>query len=188
LSFQAARDKILKHYKKTNWIYCISLILDPRHKAETFDLTAWGTEIKERSLRKFEEIYEIYLSEEPVLEVPEEDFIGNDEDIIDFNALYYSTPINYTNSQNSKQELEKYLSQPRSGSSVDILQWWKLNQAQFPVLAKMARDFLSISATSVPAERLFSKASLVIRKHRNRLSNESAQWLLCINSWSKKLL
>lgn len=68
LSFQEARDKILKHYKKTNWIYCISLILDPRHKAETFDLTAWGTEIKERSLRKFEEIHEIYLSEEPVLE------------------------------------------------------------------------------------------------------------------------
>jgi len=123
-----------------------------------------------------------------VSEVPEEeDLIGNDEDIIDFNALY-STPINFTNSQTSKQELEKYLSQPRSASSVDILQWWKLNQLQFPVLAKMARDFLSISATSVPAERLFSKASLVIRKHRNRLSNESAQWLLCINSWSKKLL
>lgn len=188
LSFQAARDKILKHYKKTNWIYCISLILDPRHKAETFDLTPWGTELKESSLRKFEEIYELYFKEEPVSEVPEEeDLIGNDEDIIDFNALY-STPINFTNSQNSKQELEKYLSQPRSASSVDILQWWKLNQLQFPVLAKMARDFLSISATSVPAERLFSKASLVIRKHRNRLSNESAQWLLCINSWSKKLL
>ncbi|KAL4113373.1 hypothetical protein QTP88_017005 [Uroleucon formosanum] len=120
-----------------------------------------GTEIKERSLRKFEEIHEIYLNEEPVLEMPEEDFIGNDEDIIDFNMLY-STPINYTNSQNSKQEPEKYLSQLRSASSVDILEWWKLNQVQFPVLAKMARDFLLISATSVPAERLFSKALLVI--------------------------
>ncbi|XP_050544823.1 uncharacterized protein LOC126907515 isoform X2 [Daktulosphaira vitifoliae] len=31
--------------------------------------------------------------------------------------------------------------------------------------------------TSVPAERLFSKASLVIRKHRNRLNNKSDQWL-----------
>ncbi|KAL4130945.1 hypothetical protein QTP88_008313 [Uroleucon formosanum] len=116
---------------------------------------------KRKGLRKFEEIHEIYLSEEPVLEVPE-DFIGNDEDIIDFNALY-STPVNYTNSQNSKQELEKYLSQPRSACSVDILEWEKLNQVQFPVLAKIARDFLSISATSVPAERLFSKASLVIQ-------------------------
>ena len=37
LAFQAGRDKLLKHYKKCNWIYCISLILDPRHKIECFD-------------------------------------------------------------------------------------------------------------------------------------------------------
>jgi len=90
-----------------------------------------------------------------VSEVPEEeDLIGNDKDIIDFNALY-STQINFPNSQNSKQELEKYLSQPKSASSVDILKWWKLNQLQLTVLSKLARDFLSISATSVPAETIF---------------------------------
>jgi len=57
LGFQVARDKILKHYKKTNWIYCVSLILDPRHKAETFDLTLWGVEIKNMSLKNFKVIY-----------------------------------------------------------------------------------------------------------------------------------
>ena len=36
LALQASRDKMLKHYIKTNWIYCSSLILDPRHKVETF--------------------------------------------------------------------------------------------------------------------------------------------------------
>jgi len=41
--------------KKTNWIHCTTLILDPRHKAETFDLTPWGSrELKKESLRKFE--------------------------------------------------------------------------------------------------------------------------------------
>ncbi|CAD6208883.1 GSCOCG00010705001-RA-CDS, partial [Cotesia congregata] len=29
--FQASRDKMLNHYRKTNWVYCSSLILDPRH-------------------------------------------------------------------------------------------------------------------------------------------------------------
>lgn len=28
--------------------------------------------------------------------------------------------------------------------------------------------------------------SLVIRKHRNRLNNQSARWLLCINSWAMR--
>lgn len=169
----------------------MSLVLDPRHKAKTFDLTPWGVEIKEKNLKTFENIYEEYVNLQPtsveLSTVDCADSIDSDEDIIDFNTLY-SNPSSVINFQNSKRELETYLSQPRGTRNKDILQWWKLNQVQFPILAKMAKDILSISATSVPVERLFSKASLVIRKHRNRLNNESAQWLLCINSWSNKLL
>lgn len=38
LAFQAARDKLIKYYNKTYWIYCVVLLLDPRHKLETFNL------------------------------------------------------------------------------------------------------------------------------------------------------
>jgi len=31
----AARDKLVKHYRKMNYIYCIVLIPDPRYKKET---------------------------------------------------------------------------------------------------------------------------------------------------------
>lgn len=41
-AFQASRDKLLKYYNLTNWIYGVVLILDPRHKLETFDKTCWG--------------------------------------------------------------------------------------------------------------------------------------------------
>lgn len=184
LGFQAARDKMLKHYVKTNWVYCTTLILDPKHKAETFDMTAWGLEMKKESLRRFENLYEEYRLREPVeepMDTREED--RDDEDAIDFNRLY-SPPSSSTGSQSLKKELEQYLKEPRATRNEDPLHWWKRHELQFPILAKMARDFLSISATSVPAERLFSKASLVIRKHRNRLNNESARWLLCINSWA----
>ena len=56
-AFQAGRDKILKHYKKRNWIYCISLILDPRHKIAAFDNSSWGKEMKDESIKVFKEIY-----------------------------------------------------------------------------------------------------------------------------------
>lgn len=195
LAFQAARDKMLKHYKKSNWIYCTSLILDPRHKAQTFDLTMWGKQLKTESLRKFNELYEEYKSLHSLnksLELPEKEnkVCDEDEDVIDFDKLYECPS---TSSGSCLQglvidELEEYLRKPRTASSEDILDWWRTHETEYPILSKMARDFLSIPATSVPAERLFSKASLVIRKHRNRLSDESARWLLCINSWSKKLI
>lgn len=55
---QAGRDKILKHYRKRNWIYSISLILDPRRNVEGFDRIDQGKEIKKKnSKKKFEEIY-----------------------------------------------------------------------------------------------------------------------------------
>ncbi|CAK1595752.1 unnamed protein product [Parnassius mnemosyne] len=194
LGFQAARDKMLKHYKKSNWICCTSLILDPRHKTQTFDMTLWGKQIKTESLRKFTELYKEYKSLHSVntsLESPRnEKKVCEYEDVIDFEKLY-ACPSTSSGSGSFHQglvidELEEYLSKPRAASSEDILEWWRIHETEYPTLSKMARDFLSIPATSVPAERLFSKASLVIRKHRNRLSDESARWLLCINSWSKE--
>lgn len=38
---QAAYDKLMCYYAKTNWMCCLALILDPRHKVETFTLTKW---------------------------------------------------------------------------------------------------------------------------------------------------
>lgn len=49
--------KLMKHYTKSNWVYCAVLILDPRHKLKTFYETSWGREIFATSLKKFETIY-----------------------------------------------------------------------------------------------------------------------------------
>ncbi|CAK1592063.1 unnamed protein product [Parnassius mnemosyne] len=148
-----------------------------------------GKQIKTESLRKFNELYKEYKSLHSVntsLESPrnEKKVCEYDEDkyVIDFEKLY-ACPSTSSGSGSFHQglvidELEEYLSG----------EWWRTHETEYPTLSKMARDFLSIRATSVPAERLISKASLVIRKHRNRLSDESARWLLCINSWSKELI
>ena len=45
---------------------------------------------------------------------------------------------------NKIDEFKVYLLSPTCNEDVDPLQWWKMNQSQFPRLAKMAMDFLSI--------------------------------------------
>ena len=78
------------------------------------------------------------------------------------------------------------MSEPRvKNFEEDILKWWKTNQIRFPVLSRIARDFLAAQATSVPSERGFSKSGLMITDLRNSLHPETVRWLMCLQSWLK---
>ncbi|CAB5136895.1 unnamed protein product [Rhizophagus irregularis] len=54
-----------------------------------------------------------------------------------------------------KDELSIYLNEGVAPGKTDILMWWKLHEIEYPNLSKMARDYLSIPATSAPVERIF---------------------------------
>ena len=52
----------------------------------------------------------------------------------------------------------------------------------YPTLYPIAMQHLSVVATSVPSERLFSKAGNICVHDRNRLSSKHLQQLLFLNS------
>jgi hypothetical protein len=57
----------------------------------------------------------------------------------------------------------------------DTLAWWKDNETKFPILAKLARMYLAIQATSAPpSERIFSVATRIIKYDRARLEPDMA--------------
>jgi len=59
---------------------------------------------------------------------------------------------------NVEVEIQRYLAGHKVGSNIEPCSWWKTNEAEYPVLAVMARDWLAIPASSVPCEQLFSLA------------------------------
>ena len=169
----AARNKILKHYNRTNWMYCVSLISDPRHKLETFDRTSWGKELKNRSLQTFHQVFKNY--ENGSLVVVSEEASSNDEFDLNMSSLFKKRDLS--------NEFESYLLESRADEHQDILMWWKERERVFPRMSTMARDFFCIQASSVSIERQFSKAGLVLTKNRNRINTKPLKSLLCLNSF-----
>ncbi len=70
---------------------------------------------------------------------------------------------------------------PPRGASV--LEWWKLHAATFPILSTMARNLLSVPATSAASESIFSKAKRVIEEHRASLHPDTVRALMCTKSY-----
>ena len=82
-----------------------------------------------------------------------------------------------------EDKLQLYLSLPNLDGQIKPLQWWKMHELQYPRLARMARDYLAISATSVPSEECFSTSKNLITSNRNRLSGKTARACMCLKSW-----
>nr|GEX05805.1 zinc finger BED domain-containing protein RICESLEEPER 2-like [Tanacetum cinerariifolium] len=62
----------------------------------------------------------------------------------------------------------------------DILSWWKGRQSQFPVLSIMARDLLSVQASTIALESVFSLSGRVLLIRRTRLTPESLAMCICL--------
>ena len=57
-----------------------------------------------------------------------------------------------------------------NGQFNDALKYWVVNQSQFPELAHLAKEFLTIPATSAPSERVWCRAVRVIRAKCSRIN------------------
>ncbi|XP_052483836.1 uncharacterized protein LOC105796363 isoform X2 [Gossypium raimondii] len=88
------------------------------------------------------------------------------------------------NEASSKSELELYLDEPllpMDGEIFDILGWWCDKSQKFPILAKMARDFLAIPVSIfTPCSNI--KATINNPAY-NILNPESMEALVCSENW-----
>ena len=56
----------------------------------------------------------------------------------------------------------------------------KMQQSTFPVLAKFAKKYLNISATSCASERVFSTSGFICSDRRNKLTGDNIDMLIFI--------
>jgi len=89
-----------------------------------------------------------------------------------------------------KSEMERYINAPKLSPkkligtdqvpTCPLQDWWKIHHISFPILATLSKKYLCIPPSSAPSERVFSTASLILSKKRNRLDSKNAGSLLFV--------
>ncbi|KAJ8286540.1 hypothetical protein GJAV_G00040340 [Gymnothorax javanicus] len=100
------------------------------------------------------------------------------QDVIDVPNTQANKPDKHTLVQ---EEVNRYLCAMQVDTDLDILQWWKRHEQFYPILSVLAKKFLAIPASSVPAERVFSLAGAVVNKKRARLSSGNVDLTVFLN-------
>ena len=84
-------------------------------------------------------------------------------------------------------ELRYYLNHPLTKLKENPMHFWtKQYTSLYPTLTNIAKKYLPEVATSVPSERLFSRAGNILTGNRSRISPAHLQELLFLNSLSLK--
>ncbi|KAJ6805043.1 zinc finger BED domain-containing protein RICESLEEPER 2 [Iris pallida] len=196
--------KFDKYWRHCNKFLCIATVLDPRLKLGYISFSYMkefgeivGEEMVNEILVLFNDIYDIYEKDAQ---------LANLSNVVCVDSLESSCSKEVVGSKRkhdmdymvwlSKQqavkrpkrsEIDIYLAEQSLGLMSDgdfnLLGWWKNNANIYPILARMARDFLAIPISTVSSESAFSTGGRVIDPHRSRLNPDTIEALICTQDW-----
>ena len=118
----AAYTKLTKYYTKINSAsFAIATVLDPRYKLDVYDSTQVPDALKESAKLAIERAFEVYSQK-----------------FLSLNQKRFAT------SALGQNELTRYLQEDRLTEEGDPLEYWRVNKTRFPILARIARDYLAL--------------------------------------------
>ena len=162
----------------------LTSVLDPRYKLLNFVDSHTKQYVFDNLLCRMKEEVELDGHVENPLPSPKR---KKTDDILDYYASSSNGSSNGSDTDSPyeanamEKEVSLFRAEDELDHNMDPLQWWQLNSHRFPHLAKLARRMLSIQATSVPSERLFSAAGNVVTAKRASLSPQTVDMILFLN-------
>ncbi|CAK9292395.1 unnamed protein product [Gordionus sp. m RMFG-2023] len=177
-AIKSMNEKCNKYIKKfDNLPMYICTILDPRIKIEALPSFLKYEDYHDRFRQHYEAFY-------PQINQVNGESLEKDRPIC-FTETVLQSRRTTSAIEHTSDEIALYLSEPPLKGYAIILDYWKINSGRFPRLSSMANDYLSAQASSVPSERVFSRACDTATKKRNRLAPNTLRWCLCLNAWEK---
>jgi hypothetical protein len=100
------------------------------------------------------------------------------EDDVDEYERYIAADHHFIPKKNRKQ-----MPKPKP---IDLCEFWALHENEYPSLARMAFDILSIPAMSAECERVFSSTKLLLTDRRARMKEDIIEASECLRAWFKR--
>ncbi|KAM3249809.1 hypothetical protein P3L10_011579 [Capsicum annuum] len=66
---------------------------------------------------------------------------------------------------------------------INMLDWWRSNKTQYPVLSRLARDILNVPMSTVASESAFSQGQQQLGDNRHSLGSNAMNVLICLRDW-----
>ena len=143
--------------------YLIATLLDPRTKMLSFcDNQYFSSSWKDEGHAFLSMEFESFDMEPTQGEVNHADGQVPKPSVLDDLLGVSSTSMDVDpSSVNGETELNAYMRVQQVVKDTDPLMWWKHHQQEFPRLARMTRQYLTVSVSSSSPERLFSSVGFV---------------------------
>jgi hypothetical protein len=172
-------QKIEEYWEIMDRSSITSAILDPRTK-----LSVFSEENKQNACKYIKAIFEIYQEHPSDAQSSARRLSSSTTNAARqfFTQLQCDPTTPQVASSSLVSELDRYLAL-QIDEEIEPLLWWQAHAKEYPIISNMARDYLTIQATSVSSEQAFSVAGNTISKTRNRLLPETARACLCMKSW-----
>lgn len=168
--------------RTVQWLHCASA-LDPRFKSLKFVPEGSRQDIWEKLIAEVKSLQDdLSLSREKdktaAVQSP-----PTKRRLLCFDSSDDDDAVRVTPSS-AKDIVNRYRLVPSISDNADPLAWWTSYSGAHPELAVLAKKYLATPATSVPCERLFSKAGNIVTKKRCALTPKNATKLVCLSEWS----
>ncbi|KAK3225357.1 hypothetical protein Dsin_005219 [Dipteronia sinensis] len=108
----------------------------------------------------------------------------DDSSIFDL-SVSFSETVEKQDNVRGRNEVERYLLEPveRKHPNFDVLTWWNVNSAHYPILALIAKDVFAMPISTVASESAFSGGGRVLDSFRSSLNPKMVECLICTQNW-----
>lgn len=165
---------------ETKFLWAASTLLDPRFMKHAFTDTTALKSIQDGLITRMKPVEDPQMDTSDV--VQDQPAAATSELWEEYDAQV-ATFVSFASQHTVRPQIEmkRHMEEAPIARHLDPLKWWQDRELLCPQLQQLAKRFLSVPATSVPSERLFSKAGELVSHRRTNLKESNINMILFLN-------